>query len=209
VFVAEALRSIEDIDELKLILYLFWRFGQKRPAPRFLKRSTIAADSVIREGLGLPNDGSLNTALDRLVADQLLLRRTVMIDDTRDECYFLNTSAGRRGVAELEAGSLDVSLVAIPEEPLRSDPRSSIFQLYEQNVGMLSPLIVEELSAAERDYPGDWIEEAFRESVRYNRRSWSYVQRILQRWAVEGKGDQTAGGRPTRSGRSAANRGRG
>ena len=78
---------------------------------------------------------------------------------------------GRRAVADLEAGTLERGVVSRPEEPLHVDRRSSIFLLYEQNIGLLSPLIVEELTNAEREYPSEWIDEAFREAVRRNRRS--------------------------------------
>ena len=88
----------------------------------------------------------------------------------------------------------DVGQVVVPpEEPTGRANRSNIFQLYEQNVGMLTPLIVEELSEAERRYAGDWIEEAFRQAVAYNRRNWKYIQRILERWASEGKEPETGG----------------
>ena len=203
-FIAEAIRSIDDLAELKLMLYLFWRFGQKRPTPRFLKRSNLEVDSIIRAGLAPAGDEALSAALDRLVADGLILRRAVQISETRDEFYFLNTSAGRRAVSLLEAGQLDHGVIAIPEESLRPDGRSSIFHLYEQNVGMITPLIVDELTAAEQDYPGEWIEEAFREAVRNNRRRWSYIERILQRWAVEGKRDDATGRRSARSSRPAS-----
>jgi DNA replication protein len=206
-FISEAIRSIDNLAELKLMLYLCWRFNQGRPAPRCLKRSNLDADSVIRDGLLSASNGTLSTALDRLVADGLILRRAVQTADAREEYYFLNTSTGRRAVSYLEAGKLDPGVVALPEESLRPDRRSSIFHLYEQNVGMLTPLIVDELTSAEHDYPGVWIEEAFREAVRHNRRSWSYVQRILQRWAVEGKGDNATGGRSARSSRPSAGRG--
>jgi DnaD/phage-associated family protein len=206
-FIAEAMGSIDNLAELKLMLYLFWRLNQKRPAPRFLRLSDLDSDSVIREGLASASDGTLEAALDRLIADSLILRRAVQTGERRDEFYFLNTSAGRRAVRYLEAGTLDRGVVAIPEEPLRPDRRSSIFHLYEQNVGMVTPLIVDELTAAERDYPGEWVEEAFREAVRYNRRSWSYVQGILRRWAVEGKGDNTTRRRTARSSHPSSGRG--
>jgi DnaD/phage-associated family protein len=52
---------------------------------------------------------------------------------------------------------------------------------------MLTPMIGEELQEAEKLYPADWIERAFREAVSVNKRSWKYIARILERWAVEGK----------------------
>src|SRR5439155_26214621 len=107
----------------------------------------------------------------------------------------------------LEPGTAERGVVAIREEPLRPDRRSSIFHLYEQNVGMVTPLIVDELTAAEREYPGEWVEEAFREAVRYNRMSWSYVQGILRRRAVEGKGDNSTRRRTARSSHPSSGRG--
>lgn len=206
VFFAEAMASIDDLDELKLILHLFWRMGQRHPAPKYIQRSDLLADRVVRGGLSSSGEASVTGALDRLVGDRLILRRTVERAGQNDEWYFLNTQSGRRAVADLEAGTLEVGLVAQPEEPLRADLRSSIFHLYEQNVGLLTPLVVDELTMAEREYPGEWIEEAFREAVRRNRRSWSYVSRILQRWSVEGKGDSAVGGRASRSSGSSPDR---
>jgi DNA replication protein len=63
----------------------------------------------------------------------------------------------------------------------------NIFALYEQNIGIITPMIAEELKDAERLYPPEWIEEAFKEAVALNKRSWRYIARILERWASEGK----------------------
>src|SRR5947209_12830251 len=42
--------------------------------------------------------------------------------------------------------------------------RPNIFVLYEQNIGLLSPLIADELKDAADQYPAEWIEAAFREA---------------------------------------------
>ena len=62
-----------------------------------------------------------------------------------------------------------------------------IFALYESLIGTLSPLIADELTEAERLYPAEWLEAAFREAAAQNARSWRYVTRILERWAIEGR----------------------
>ena len=102
------------------------------------------------------------------------------------------------GTCFAEMGN-DVVCVDIDEgkvERLRSG-RLTIFELYEQNVGLLTPLLVEELREAAESYPPEWIEEAFREAVGYNRRNWRYVRRILENWATQGRGERgAAGGRP-------------
>ena len=71
------------------------------------------------------------------------------------------------------------------------EPRPNIFQLYEDNIGLLSPILADELRDAETTYPADWIEDAFRVAVAQNVRKWRYIQAILERWATEGKGDGT------------------
>jgi DnaD/phage-associated family protein len=68
--------------------------------------------------------------------------------------------------------------------------RPNIYNLYEQNLGLIhSPLLAEELADAEQTYPAEWIEEAFRIAVTNNVRRWVYVRRILERWSEEGRGE--------------------
>jgi len=78
----------------------------------------------------------------------------------------------------------DVYSLAVNSRQL---PVVNIFSLYEQNIGIITPMIAEELKEAERLYPRQWIEEAFKEAVTLNKRSWKYIARILERWASEGK----------------------
>ena len=65
--------------------------------------------------------------------------------------------------------------------------------MYEDNIGLLTPIIAQELKDAELTYPADWIEDAFREAVSYNKRNWRYVQRILEKWAANGRGTDSGG----------------
>ena len=75
--------------------------------------------------------------------------------------------------------------VYLSREPAPLQP--NIFALYEENIGMITPMIAEELKEAEKRYPQKWIEEAFREAVVLNKRSWRYIARILESWASGGK----------------------
>jgi DnaD/phage-associated family protein len=61
-----------------------------------------------------------------------------------------------------------------------------VYALYESLIGSVSPLVADELAEAERLYPAEWLEAAFREAAAQNARSWRYVSRILERWAAEG-----------------------
>jgi DnaD/phage-associated family protein len=78
----------------------------------------------------------------------------------------------------------------LPLAPVVALPRPGIYDLYEQNFGLLTPLVTEVVREAERQYPPEWIEDAFREAVAYNRRNWRYIRRILENWATEGRGQR-------------------
>ncbi|MEI6044820.1 MAG: DnaD domain protein, partial [Chloroflexota bacterium] len=65
--------------------------------------------------------------------------------------------------------------------------RPDIYTLYEQNIGSLTPILSERLREATQLYPAEWVEAAFTEAVNYNRRSWAYISRILENWAIDGK----------------------
>ena len=73
----------------------------------------------------------------------------------------------------------------ITEEP------SDIFTLYEQNIGMLTPLIADELQEAGKQYPETWIKDAIKEAADLNKRNWRYIARILEHWSTQGKDDGT------------------
>jgi DnaD/phage-associated family protein len=70
----------------------------------------------------------------------------------------------------------------------------SIYSLYEQNIGILTPIIGEQIGEAEDKYPAVWITDAIKESASQNKRSWAYISGILERWHREGKDD----GKPSR-----------
>ena len=86
-----------------------------------------------------------------------------------------------------------------PSSPRNDSP--NIFSIYEANIGMLTPMIADELREAENLYPASWIEDAFREAVEQNKRSWRYIERILERWTQEGKGNGQPGRYFKKSGR--------
>lgn len=65
--------------------------------------------------------------------------------------------------------------------------RPNIYCLYEKNIGPLTPLIVEMLKDDAEEYSSEWLEEAMREAVAHNVRSWSYVRAVLKAWKEKGR----------------------
>ena len=121
---------------------------------------------------------------------------TLERDGTTAEIYFLNAPADRRARDAVRDGAVDVG-APVRRDAVPSDlARSNIYALYESLIGTISPLVSDELAEAERLYPPEWLERAFREAAAQNARSWRYVSRILERWAAEGLDHEKTDGDP-------------
>ena len=211
-FFTSALPEIEDVNELKVTLHLFWLLYQKVGEPRCASDRELLADPLLRRGLRRrgdprPYEERLRAALEGARARGLLLRVRVRIDDRIVTWYFFNTARSRAAVADLLRGVASPETLLEVEGPIanadQSDAaarllsveieRPNIFTLYEQNIGLLAPLVAEELRDAGERYPWDWIEAAFREATQQNKRKWSYIRAILKRWETDGKGGEPYG----------------
>ncbi|MBN1955217.1 MAG: DnaD domain protein [Anaerolineae bacterium] len=181
----ELIPLIDDLDELKTTLHVLYLLEQQQGAARYVERQDLLADPLLLAALGEPTAGAVEAALERAVERGTLLRAQAAPGATarRETIYFANTPKGRAALESLRRG-----------EPLpETQPalRTNIFVLYEENIGPLTPLIVDELREAEDAYPDEWVEAAFREAVALNKRSWRYIRAILERWHNEGRQDET------------------
>ncbi|MGH2537815.1 MAG: DnaD domain-containing protein [Candidatus Promineifilaceae bacterium] len=190
-FFSEVLPIIDHLAELKVALYAFWALGQKEGNLRYLRLTDFLNDQTFMAALGpTPTQAAaaLTEGLERAVARGLFLHVNVESADGLLELYFLNSERGRAAVegitrGEWRPGPDDAAPISLLVE------RPNIFVLYEQNIGPLTPLIADELRDAEKSYPMHWIEEAFERAVQNNVRRWRYVDAILERWRLEGRGD--------------------
>jgi DNA replication protein len=192
-FFSEILPDIDHIGELKVTLHVFWLLTQKEGERRYASEEELLADRRLLGGLASPDltrEEALRDALERAVARRTLLRVTIGEGAAERAWYFVNSEKGRRWVEDLLEGRWTPVQT---DQPLRLQvQRPNIFVLYEQNIGPLTPILAEELIEAEDTYPAAWIDDAFREAVELNKRSWRYIARILERWAAEGKEDETS-----------------
>jgi DNA replication protein len=192
-FFTELLPEIDHLAELKVTLHLFWLMAQQKGERQCASDQALVSDRRLLDGLISPEmapEEALADALERAVARGTLLRVTAGEGAARRAWYLINSARGRRALQDLIAGKWTP---AEPGQPVYlEDHRPNIFVLYEQNLGALAPLLVQELMEAESTYPASWIADAFREAVTANVRKWSYVRAILQRWAVEGRTDETS-----------------
>jgi DnaD/phage-associated family protein len=192
------LQDIDSLAELKLVLHVWRRLHESRRSPRYALASEIRADRALL--LAIQNgttrnprvalEDALRTAIERGVFLEVEAER----DGQMDACILLNTPANERLAAQIAAGEVLIPGLGLPKLPAApAEPQPSIYKLYEDNIGMLTHMVAEELREAEEMYPPDWIAEAFREAVGYNKRNWRYVRRILENWRVNGRGAEPRG----------------
>ncbi len=132
---------------------------------------------------------SVEKALSKAVQRGTLLQADIEVKDQRDTLICLNSPKGRATVDAAQRG--DLKIPDISYQPVSKYPEHpNIFQLYEANIGPLTPMIADSLRDAEKSYSMIWIEDAFRIAVERNRRSWHYIQAILQRWQEGGRDDR-------------------
>ena len=189
------LEEIDDLSELKIVLRALWLFHRKKGSPRPLRADELWSDRTVAAALGLAGGDleiAVRQALDKAAARGILMR----VESESGVLYLLNTAPERRAVSRLGADGADVSRPAALEARPAEQPRTrapNVFVAYEENIGELTPLATELLEEAAEAYPAEWVVEAIAEAVAHNARSWSYVAKILERWAGEGRRDGEPG----------------
>ncbi len=199
----------------RVLLHSLKRRGDPRPAEERLRQGldqAVARGTLLRIYLRLVSEGDqdgevigwyfFNTARSRKVVDDLqgsamIPARLLMEEeqsDTQQEAQPVElqpyTVSGEQLVntsGRAEATSATSATGAVARRVQVQVERPNIFTLYEQNIGLLSPMIAEELKDAADHYPAEWIESAFREAVLLNKRNWRYINAILRRWETEGR----------------------
>jgi len=181
-----------DALELKIMLYVFQSIYAKKGTLRYTSIEELLANPALATSLkheGKHGTGAVKQALNRAAEMGALIVLETVRDERDEQLYFINSAADRLTVARLRAGVLKLPQTDVlrPATPPETPP--DIFSIYEENIGMLTPMVAEELKDALGQYSEDWIRDAIREAVNNNKRSWRYIQRILERWTAEGKKD--------------------
>ncbi len=188
-FFTALLPQISSLAELKLVLHAFWLLYQKPEPLKYITYKELVTNKALMEGMGGAGGSTepLRDALESAVNHGILLHLVLDREEESQNLYFINTESNRRVVTKLQSGELSLGDALLQEKLYLKEEEPNIFALYEQNIGLLTPMIAEELKEAEKLYPASWIEEAFKEAVSLNKRSWRYIARILERWSSEGK----------------------
>ena len=194
-FFTDVAPQVTEIAELQTTLAVFRLAAEAGGLEEPVAHEAILRDRPLRAALrvtGSPRepDRRIVTGLDLAVGRGSLLAFAAEAGTARRLWYYVNTPVNQALVAAMARGAVAPPPVVWPDGavPTVVPERPNVFRLYEQNIGLLTPLIADHLVDALERYPQEWIEDAIAEAVAYNRRSWRYVQRILEQWATQGRG---------------------
>lgn len=174
--------------ELKVTLHVFYCLNRQRGYPRRISRDELIRDRLLARSFRAISKNRtpeelLDEGLDAAVRRATLLHITQPGDGHLVNWYMVNTEANRAWIEQTDMAQMTtlVPNSRIPEQ------QPSLLTLYEQNIGLVTPLLMDELRDVEERYPAEWIEAAIREAVRANARSWRYICKVLERWATHGR----------------------
>jgi len=181
----QVLENIEDITDFKILLRVIYLSQTKKGKYLFCSIDELLSDRILMRTLQKTHPQSdkkqiIKNSLNNLITLELIIQ--VVSKSNQETSYLLNTKFNRNIPHGFSANPVE-SL-----EPWEADELTpNIFTLYEQNISTLTPIIAEKLREAEEIYPSDWINEAFSEAVKNNKRNWSYISSILTKWNIQGK----------------------
>jgi DnaD/phage-associated family protein len=195
-FFTELLPEIEDATELRVTLYALYAITRPGSLP-VMRASAIAAEEPMARAFAHHGGAkAVRVALEAAVARGVL--RSLALEDG-DLLVAVNTEAGRRLLDRIASGAEAApgGGVVVRLEPAGTPSRPA--QVYEQEIGLLTPAVTSALVEAEAKYPAAWVVDAIRLAAVNNARSWRYAEAILRRWETEGRDDESAersAGRP-------------
>jgi len=117
----------------------------------------------------------MKSTLDKMILENIIEKQIVISSNKKEERFYLMNIEPVEAMYTLSESS--------------KDKVKNVFREYEENIGLLTPLIFDELKQAIERYPESWICDAIKIAVEYNRRHWRYIQQILKTWESQGKKD--------------------
>lgn len=199
-FFTDILPQIVNLAELHVTLTVFRLAAEAGGLQVPIAERRLVREKGLRQALrpeGSPRQPSqrILDGVELALSRGTLLRFLTEHGKWRASWYYVNTPENRAAVTAMERGEQapPAETWIEDEPPVIRVERPTVFRLYEQNIGPLTPLVADRIVKALDDYPSDWIEDSIEAAVTYNRRSWRYIERILENWSAQGRADVRTG----------------
>jgi DnaD/phage-associated family protein len=178
-------------DELQVLLATIRLLAESANDSGEIEEESIMRDTQLNAVLSTTATSQSSTsriirALNQAVIRGALLRLSVLTKGRQRIVYQLaDRDVPISDSAEIDETAFDGD-ATLPSS-LHDAQAASVYAAYEDNIGMLTPLVADQIRLALELYPASWIHEAIGEAVAYNRRQWRYIQRVLQNWSADGR----------------------
>lgn len=173
-----------DADSLTLVLRVIWLLERQRTYPRSVRVDALRRDRVVASTI--PATERFDSALQHVLDRQLFV---LVTGPTGDELMLNTESAARIAVAS-EKGSPTPSTAEREitgwDTPASDGMPVDAFRAYEENIGPLTPMTRQNITAALHDFTDENVAEAIKIAVENESRSWAFVSGVLRRWARDG-----------------------
>lgn len=190
-FFKDLLPQIDNLEELKVILYALWQVTRQEGEIRCLRETDLINDPIFMAGMGdtpAEQKRAVRQGLERAESRGVFITAATPDEEGQTLLYFFNSPRGKTAVQAVKEGrwhpASGRSTITLDIE------RPNIFQLYEENIGPLTPLIADTLKKAEKIYPERWIAQAVEIAVQNNVRKWNYIEAILTSWQESGRDER-------------------
>jgi len=156
-------KNVQSAATIKAVLYIYLKADNS-----YISLNDLISD---RAFVSLFRDASeAKKALAEAAVGQFILALPV----GGDTYYFAATEEAYENFLKTQGGNK----IAHSLNEAKSTP--NIYELYETNIGILTPIIAQELERLEIEYTYAWIEDAVKEAVLQNKRNLKYIMRILE-----------------------------
>jgi DnaD/phage-associated family protein len=179
--------------ELRVLLHVFWRVWKTDRRPRCISvRELLADDDLVRSLTQISGVSDGREALLRglelcAVRGTLLLFSSQGDGAEENQWVMVNTHRNRRWLRKVTRGEVSIPWEISRGATVVARRCDTLLEMYEKNIGMLTPLLAEELEEAAEEYSEDWVRQAISEAVGANKRSWKFVKLLLERWREQGR----------------------
>ena len=174
------LNEVEESETVKLILRAVWLLERQRGFPASITVNELRHDRVLIRVF--KSQEKFNVALDQ----SLNLGVLIKFELNNTDALMLNTVSATRQVENVKDTQPENIEKDGWDASVGSDMPDDAFRAYEENIGILSPMIRENITAALQDFSDQDIIEAIKIAVENENRSWSYVAGVLRKWARDG-----------------------
>ena len=79
---------------------------------------------------------------------------------------------------------------AATDQLVKDVAMKELSRVYQEEIGVITPMIADELRDAIDTYQSRWIRDAIAEAAIQNKRGWKYISAILTRWQAQGNQEE-------------------